>query len=168
MPLLLANWKLIGLAVILAAVGGYITVLTVERNAARTKAENIQSAFDQFQAKVRVEGEAAKLRVAEEIAQSERAKNDAITVFQARLSALQHDRDRLRDELASSGGSVLPALPAGAAASNQRACFDRANLDRALQDFVGETESLIGEGDTAIALRDGWHEWYDGQVGASK
>jgi hypothetical protein len=160
---LLANWRLLALIVILAAVGGYIVTLTVQRNNARTKAENIQAAFDQYQAKVRVEGEAAKLRVAEEIAESERAKNEAVASLQTRLDVIARDRDRLRNARAASDGSVLPRLPAGAPATDQRACLDRAVLDSALSGFIGEVESLIGEGDAGIALRDGWRIWYNGQ-----
>jgi len=157
-------WRLIGLFAIVAAVGGYITMLTVQRNNAREKAENIQAAFDQYQAKVRVEGEAAKLRVAEEIAESERAKNEAVATLQGRLYLITRDRDRLRDARAASSGSILPALPAGAPAVDQRAAFDRTILDRALQDFIGEIEGFVGEGDAGIALRDGWLIWYRGQV----
>ena len=138
-------WRLIGLLAILAAVGGYIAALTVQRNNAREKAENIQAAFDQFQAKVRVEGEAAKLRVAEEIAESERAKNETVSSLQAHLDVITRDRDRLR---------------------NARAAFDRPLLDRALQDFIGEIESFVGECDKAIAINGGWLNWYQGQVRA--
>jgi len=158
-------WRLIGLFAIVAAVGGYITMLTVQRNNARAKAENIQAAFDQYQAKVRVEGEAAKLRVAEEIARSEREKNETVATLQGRLYLITRDRDRLRDARAVTDGSVLPALPAGAPAVD-RASFDRTILDRALQDFIGEIEGFVGECDTAIAINGGWLNWYRGQARA--
>lgn len=166
MPFILANWRLLTLIGIAAAIGAWIFTLTVQRNSAREKAENIQLVFDQFQAKVLVEGEAAKLKVAQEIAASERAKNETVSTLQGRLYLISRDRDKLRDTLASSRGSVLPAIPAGTGAANLRAAFDRAILDESLRTFIAETEGLALEGDAAAAIRDAWADWYRGQVKA--
>lgn len=161
-----SNWKLVGLLAILAAVCSYIVTLRVQLGNAREKAENIQLAFDQFQAKVRVEGEAAKLKVAQDIAESERAKNETVATLQTRLDAVIRD-GRMRDARAASGRGILPTIPPGTTATT-RAAFDRTILDDALRSFVEETSGLALEGDGALAIRDGWIDWYRGQVKASE
>ena len=157
---LLANWRLIGILGILAAVGGYILTLTVQRNNAREKAENIQAAFDQYQAKVRVEGEAAKLRVAQTIAADKFNKERADAENKLRTDSLLADIRRLRN--ANPARSSLPTAPASSSRPDL-ACFDRSEYQRAdgiaaQQLFAGARE-LADEGTAATIGLDTAKEW---------
>lgn len=168
LTLLGANWRLVSLIAVAVAIGGWITTLTVQRNNARDKAESIQLAFDQFQAKVRVDGEAAKLEVANKIAASEREKNETITTLQARLFISTRDGDKLRSAVANFGSGPMSTVPTTATESYKRAARNWTDIRGAVQTFVAETSTIAEECDRAVALRDGWLDWYQGQVKASK
>lgn len=137
---ILANWRLLTLIGVAVAVGGYIVTLTVQRNNARTKAENIQLAFDQFQAKVRVEGEEAKLRYERRAAEERENKEKLDAVNAKERAGLVAELARVRNARANSGSGGLSA-PAPSPASLERTCFDPARLSAALRSL---DEGILG------------------------
>lgn len=130
--------------VLLIAVGGYVLhcehvkkdrasfIATLEAQAAAQKKENERITKENVSRKEKADAETTKLRTAN-----------------ATLSK------RLRD---NAGASVLPA-PAPGAGSPDRACFGRADLDRALQRFTGGAAELVIQGDEARVGLDVARRW---------
>lgn len=139
MPLLLANWRLIGMALMLLGVGGYVLHCEhVKKNwaeakaiAERQNAENAKQAHRDLLNKERSD---------------ENYKRDM-----ARLAA---DLKRLRN----SRPSLLPPAAPGAA-DPDRACFSRADLTSALQRYRDGVVELLGEGAAAVEGLDEAKEW---------
>lgn len=76
------------------------------------------------------------------------------------------DRTRIRSlgrELldARSRSGYLPA-PTGSTTNPDRACFDRAELERAFQQLDAGVQGLLGEGDEARAVINRLKEWRQG------
>ena len=138
-PILLANWRLVALGLIVAAVGGYIW--SCER-AKDTLAA--QKAIAEQQAR-----ENAK-QALRDLKNKERADEN----YERRISRLNADLGRLRD--ASSG--LVPSAAPGSP-SDERACFDRADLNRALSDFARGAADIAGEGQKAVEGLDTAKEW---------
>ena len=109
-----------------------------------------QARFDGFVATVKAEGDAAKKVADAKAAEDERIKENSDHEYTIRINALTADNDRLRNARASSG--YVPAAPAGSR-SPGLACFDRAELERTLQQFDAGITGLFDEGDTdAVGL----------------
>ena len=83
---------------------------------------------------------------------------------QTTIAGLNADIKRMRDD--RTRGRFVPAAPAGSR-SVGLACFDRAELEQALQRFDDGISGLIGEGDTdAVGLNVG-RRWAAG-IGSGK
>ena len=109
-----------------------------------------QARFDGFVATVKAEGDAAKKLVDAKAAEDKRIKENSDHEYQITLAGLLADNKRLRD--ARAGSSIVPAAPAGSR-SPGLACFDRADLERTLQQFDEAVTGLIAEGDAdAVGL----------------
>ena len=109
-----------------------------------------QARFDGFVTTTRVAGEAAaKESVATALADA-KLKETSDHEYKITLDVLRADNLRLRN--ARSGGSIVPAAPASTRRPDL-ACFDRPELERALQQLDAEVSGLLDEGDTsAIGL----------------
>lgn len=124
----------------------------------------VQAQFDGFKKTVEAEGKAAKAEADATVAKSQMETLNVQTTLASTLAAnkrLLADAARAR---ASRG--YLPTVPAGSAAANKPACFDRPKLDAALSGFGTAVAGLVGEGADATVFRDGWQRWYQGQVKA--
>lgn len=153
MPFVIANWRLLTIIAIFAVVGTYIVTLTMQRNNARARAENIQTAFDRFEAKVRVDGEEARVRSERQAARDNADKESADAEHARAVAGLIVTIKRLRDQ--RSPGGVVSA-PAACPSSPAGADRFRAESVGAYRDLV---EGLRGEGErsskTVIDLNTG-------------
>ena len=110
----------------------------------------VQARFDGFVATVKAEGEAAKKLAEATAAEDKRKKESSDHDYQTTIAGLNADVKRMRD--ARAGIRYVPAAPAGSR-SVGLACFDRADLERTLQQFDEAITGLIAEGDAdAVGL----------------
>lgn len=109
-----------------------------------------QARFDGFVGTVKAEGEAAKKLADAKAAEDKRNKESSDHEYQTTIARLDADVKRMRDDRARS--RFVPAAPAGSR-SIGLACFDRADLERTLQQFDEAVTGLIAEGDAdAVGL----------------
>ena len=110
----------------------------------------VQARFDGFVATTKAEGEAAKKIADAQAAEDKRKKESSDHEYQTTIAGLAADVKRMRDDRARS--HYVPAAPAGSR-SVGLACFDRAELERTLQQFDEAVTGLIAEGDAdAVGL----------------
>lgn len=106
-----------------------------------------------FVATTKAEGEAAKKLADAKAAEDKRNKESSDHEYQTTIARLDADVKRMRDDRARS--RFVPAAPAGSR-SVGLACFDRADLERTLQQFDEAVTGLIAEGDAdAVGLNVG-------------
>ena len=109
-----------------------------------------QARFDGFVDIVKAEGEAAKKLADATAAEDKRKKESSDHEYETTIASLRADVKRMRDDRARS--RFVPAAPAGSR-SVGLACFDRADLERTLQQFDEAVTGLIAEGDAdAVGL----------------
>lgn len=110
----------------------------------------VKAEFTGFVTTTKAEGDAAKNLAEAKAAEDKRIKENSDHDYQITLAGMLADNKRLRDARARS--SIVPAAPAGSR-SPDLACFDRAELERALQRFDAGITGLFDEGDTdAVGL----------------
>lgn len=110
----------------------------------------VQAKYDGFVATTKAEGEAAKKLADAKEAEDKRKKESSDHEYQTTIASLRADVKRMRDDRARS--RFVPAAPAGSR-SVGLACFDRADLERTLQQFDEAVTGLIAEGDAdAVGL----------------
>lgn len=102
-----------------------------------------QTAFDEYRGKVEALGEAQAKRTAEIIKVQNARKDASDASYKIQLAALNADIGELRNRRTSD----LPATPTGSRCPDGWACFDRAELQSALQRFDGEVSGIVAEGD---------------------
>lgn len=113
----------------------------------------VQAKFDGFVATTKGEGDAAEKLAKAKVAEDKRIKESSDHEYQTTIAGLTSDVKRMRDDRARS--SYVPAAPAGSR-SPGLACFDRSELEQALQRLDDEVSGLIGEGDAdAVGLNVG-------------
>lgn len=130
------NWLYLALGALVLAVG----VQTKRVQWAKEDAAKVQSEFDRFKGGVAALGEKARAdAAAREAADKQRKENadaenkhahEALRREHARMAG---ERDRLRHERDAARRSLVPAAPAGSRCPDGQACFERAELERALQ-----------------------------------
>lgn len=106
----------------------------------------VQAKFDGFVATVKAQGEAAQKIADAKVAEDKRKKESSDHEYQITIAGLAADVKRLRDARARSG-YLSPAGPG--ARRPELACFDRAELERTLQQFDNGLSGLVAEGDAA-------------------
>ena len=110
----------------------------------------VQAKYDGFVATVKADGEAATKLAEATAAEDKRKKESSDHDYQTTIADLRADVKRMRD--ARAGSRFVPAAPAGSR-SVGLACFDRADLERTLQQFDEAVTGLIAEGDAdAVGL----------------
>jgi hypothetical protein len=110
----------------------------------------VQAKYDGFVATTKAQGEAAKKLADATAAEDKRKKESSDHEYQTTIADLNADIKRMRD--ARAGSRFVPAAPAGSRRVDL-ACFDRADLERTLQQFDEAVTGLIAEGDAdAVGL----------------
>lgn len=110
----------------------------------------VQAEYDGFVATTKAQGDAAQTLADATAAEDKRKKESSDHDYQITIDNLRADVKRMRDDRARS--RFVPAAPAGSR-SVGLACFDRAELEQALQRFDDGISGLIAEGDTgAVGL----------------
>ena len=110
----------------------------------------VQAKYDGFVATTKAQGEAAKKLADAQAAEDKRKKESSDHEYETTIASLRADVKRMRD--ARSGSRFVPAAPAGSR-NPGIACFDRAELERTLQQFDEAITGLIAEGDAdAVGL----------------
>ena len=160
MTFLLANWRLVLLAVLIGAIG----VQTWRLDRSQKAYASLQAEFEQFKGAVAALGEAAKKKAAEQES-ADKTKKEQADAENAKtrrdLAGIYAAYRSLRDSRGS-GGSLLPAAPSGST-SPATAAFDRTGLDRALSEFDRGVTGLLEQGDQAIADLDSAKFWAQGR-----
>ena len=139
-PLALA-WALGGIALAAFGAGGW-GAWTVQG----WRMEAVQSRLDVFVANVTVAGVQAEAKVKETVLMDKRRKEKTDALHTNTIAALAADVIRLRDERDRARSDLLPALAPDAKRPGVIA-FDRAELERAVSDFVAGAGDLVEEGD---------------------
>jgi len=149
MSLLIRFWKPIGLILVILATVAYVNVLRSERDAIRAE-------YAGFKAQVQAQGEAAE-KVAKAKESADKKRKEQADAENTRLRTANAALNRSLRE-SRSASSFVPAAPSGSA-SPDRACFDRAELERAIQSLDERVSQLIGKGDQAITDLDTAKGW---------
>ena len=119
----------------------------------------LQAEYDGFVATTKAEGEAAKKLADAQAAEDKRNKESSDHEYQTTIASLRADVKRMRDDRARS--RFVPAAPAGSR-SVDLACFDRAELEQALQRFDDGISGLIAEGDAGAVGLNVARSWASG------
>lgn len=119
----------------------------------------LQAKYDGFVATTKAEGEAAKKLADAQAAEDKRKKESSDHEYETTIASLRADVKRMRDDRARS--RFVPAAPAGSR-SVGLACFDRAELEQALQRFDDGISGLIAEGDAGTVGLNTARAWAGG------
>jgi len=160
MTFLLANWRLVLLAVLLGVIG--VQTWRLDRSQAEFKA--LEASFEQFKGSVRALGEKAKADVALQQAKDNerKAKSDAENSKTRRdLSGVYAAYRSLRDSRSSGGGGL--SAPGHAPGDPSRTCFDSAKFGAALRRLDEGVLGIAETGDQAIADLDSARRWAQGR-----
>lgn len=154
--LIVEHLKVAVASVVLAVV----VVLAAAVKIQTDRLEASQRRYDAYVADVEAVGRAAEQRVREINEKNRKDKEKA----DAEADRLRAERDvaqrRLRDEVARR--SFVPRAGDGGAEptrSAERACYDGAQLDAALQRFAADVAGLVGEGQGAVDALDVVKRW---------
>lgn len=118
--------------------------------------DKLQAEYDSFVETVAAKGEAAKEAAAAKAAEDLRNKERTDRDHKADLDRLRADAERLRN--ARAAGRFVPAVPASSRNPGV-ACFDSAELERALQQFDAGISGLVAEGDESAVGLNSAREW---------
>ena len=118
--------------------------------------DTVKAEFAGFMSTTRVLGEAAKKAAAEQTARDLKAKQGADHENQTAIATLRADIERLRR--ARAGASYVPPAAAGASRPDL-ACFDRAELERAIRTLDSEVQGYVDQGSEATVNLDTARRW---------
>lgn len=135
LPFLLANWQLIAVGLLALSVFAYWK-----------HCEYVKDDYRKFIAKLEAQGKAQEEKVRLIVEQGKKDKERADRE-NARLRDSNTALSRSLRDARSSARYVPPAAPGSR--SPDRATFDRAELERAIQQLDAEVSGLIAEGDQA-------------------
>ena len=142
------------------AAGAVIVALGISLKVQTSRLDSCKEAHAVFVATTKALGDAQNERAkAQELADRQR-KESADAQAKRTLDSLRATVAKLRAERA--GGSFVPAAASGAA-SPARACFDRAELERALGDLDKGAQGLVDEGSEAVSGLNAAKAWASGK-----
>ena len=149
MTWLLLNWKLVLVGMLIATLAAYGTAMRLQR-------DGIRAEYAEYRTKVATAAQAAAEAALKRTIEDEKRK-EKVDVENLRLRAdLDATTRRLRD--ARRDSSFVPPAAANAP-SPANATFDRAKLERAIQQLDDGVQELIAEGDRAIVDLDTAKKW---------
>lgn len=119
----------------------------------------VKAEYAGFVATTKAQGEAAKKLAETAAAEDKRKKESSDHEYETTIASLRADVKRMRDDRARS--RFVPAAPAGSR-SVGLACFDRAELEQALQRFDDGISGLIAEGDAGAVGLNVARSWASG------
>jgi len=122
--------------------------------------EKVRGEYNTYKVGVETLGKAAKDAAAKQALHDMKNKERTDAEVKRAGAAYKLDVARVLDGIAR--GNYLPPAPAGSG-DPRRACFDRAELDAAVRDFVRGTAGLAGEGGEAVIKLDALKEWRSGR-----
>lgn len=140
--------KVIGnpLLIVWIAIGAFVAGGVGAWKVQGWRLDAVKAEHQSFVAQTKTLGEAAQKAADATKAADKSRKEQADAENKRTLDTLRTDNKRLRN--ARAGSNFLPAAAPGAARPD-RACFDRAEFERALQRFDNGTTAIVGEGDEA-------------------
>jgi hypothetical protein len=150
---LLANWRLVAIASVVAVLGGYGMTMRVQR-------DNARSELVEFKAQSAKAAWLAAEKAFQETIADQKRKEAADAENSAALAALAGTIKRLRNERPPS--NFVPAAPAGSSRPDL-ACFDRPALERAYGELVVGVRELADEGAAATVGLDTARRWAAGR-----
>ena len=159
MSFLLGNWKILVLAGFILVCAAAVGVSRLQLAAAKSDLAKVTANYANFVALTKAEGEAQKAHNKITIANQQQLVKEKDIENAALHTALNDTVKRLRH--ARSSSSILPAAPPTSKSPNL-ACFSRADLDTALRNFLGDTEEIAIEGDSATIDLDTGKKWVKG------
>ena len=144
-----------------AAIGAGVIIvgLSAALKVQSSRLESCKTEFAAFKLETKRIGEAQEKAAKEKEQRDKKLKERTDADHQRTVARLNRDIQRLRDD---SRRSILPPAPAGTA-SPERACFDRADLDRAVSGFIAGVGELVAEGAAGIAGLDAAKAWAQAQ-----
>jgi septal ring factor EnvC (AmiA/AmiB activator) len=133
------GYVVLGLGTVVLILGTLLKIQTARLG-------SVKAEYFNFVEKTKLIGEEQERKTKETIARNLKEKETRDAEYKRNVARLERDINRLRN---SASRSVVPAAPAEAR-DPSRATFDRAELDRALREFIGETAEIAGEGAKAV------------------
>lgn len=153
----LANWRLVAVVILVAALGTYGMTMRLARDLARAEVVSIRGEFNDYKMAVAEErAKAAKAALAKAI-EDERKKEQADAENERERARLAADIKRLREQQPLH--LDLPATRPGSSCPDGQACFDRAELQRAYRDLVAEVRQIADECTAMNADLDAAKRW---------
>lgn len=152
----IAAWAAIAAGVVILALGTALKVQT-------SRLETVKQEYATFKGGVAALGEQAKAAAAKQalhdLKNRERTDDEnarRIAAFRTAIAQLRDERDRARS-------SIVPPNPAGSKCPDGQACFDRAELERALRAFRAGSRGLTDEGSEVTIDLDSAKAWAKGR-----
>lgn len=139
-----------------AAALAAIVMLGVAFSVQTSRLKATKAEFSAFVATTKLAGEQAKKEAQKQTAADKRNKERSDAENKRTTDALRDATKRLRD--ARAVGSYVPPAPAGAVRPDL-ACFDRAELERAIRGFDAGIQGLVDEGSQATLDLNTARQW---------
>lgn len=155
------SFTMIGVIAAAVVIGGLALALKVQSSrlsSEQTAHAETKGKFQAFVAETKRIGEEAQKKADATRIADQKAKEKADAENKDLRGKLAVAARQLRDYRTGAGRNILPAHKAGSP-SPETITFDRAKLDRALQDFIDGTERLAVQGAEGIADLDTAKKW---------
>lgn len=122
----------------------------------KSSTASVQAQFDAVKAQTEAAGRQAEAVAKSKESAARQLKEQADAENTRTLADLRTRLELLRH--ANSGASIVPAAPPGASRPDL-ACYDRAELQRALGDFLEDARRIVDEGSSAAIDLNTAKEW---------
>lgn len=124
-----------------------------------SRLDALRAEYAQFKGGVEALGLAAKKATAEQEARDKANKEKADAENVHTTATLRADIERLRRDRDGARSRILPQTPGGSKCPDGQACFERAELERALRDYRSAIRGLVDEGSAVTVDLDTAKRW---------
>lgn len=145
----IANWKVVAVGLLVAILAAYGVTMRTQRDIARAE-------YSDYRRDVAVAAQAAAEQALKKTIADEKRKEEADEENMRLQRSLADATRKLRDARAAS--SFVPAT-ASCPSRPESACFQRADLERALRELDQEVQRLVDEGSRAVVELDTVKRW---------